>query len=162
GGMSPGSLPGSSTEIYQEGIIIPPVKLYEKGELKEDLLTLIVKNVRTPEERAGDIKAQVSANRIGEKRVLELIEKYGRETFLATLDAVLDYCERRMKDEILRFQTAAFEATDFLDNDGVSNCPVKVRVKVTGEEETLSFDFSGTDPQREGNINAVSAITASF
>lgn len=161
GGITPGSLPGSSTEIYQEGIIIPPVKLFEKGELKEDLLALIVKNVRTPEERAGDIKAQVSANRIGEKRLLDLIEKYGRETFLTTMEEILNYSERMMKAQIRRFPKGSFEATDFMDNDGVSDDPVKLQVTVTVEGESLSFDFNGTDPQREGNINAVSAVTAS-
>ena len=161
GGITPGSLPGSSTEIYQEGIIIPPVKLFEKGELKEDLLALIVKNVRTPEERAGDIKAQVSANRVGEKRVIELIGKYGQETYLAATEEILNYSERMMKAQIRRFPKGSFEATDFMDNDGASDDPVKLRVRVTVEGETLSFDFTGTDPQRDGNINAVSAITAS-
>ena len=161
GGMTPGSLPGSSTEIYQEGIIIPPVKLFERGELKEDLLALIVKNVRTPEERAGDIKAQVSANKIGEKRMVELIEKYGRETYLTTMEEILNYSERMMKAQIRRFPKGSFEATDFMDNDGVSDDPVKLQVRVTVEEDSLSFNFTGTDPQREGNINAVSAVTAS-
>jgi N-methylhydantoinase B len=161
GGISPGSLPGSSTEIYQEGIIIPPVKLFEEGELKEDLLTLIVKNVRTPEERAGDIKAQVSANKIGEKRVLELIEKYGRETFLTTMEEILNYSERMMRAQIRGFPKGSFEAVDFMDNDGISDEPVKLKVRVTIEEDRLSIDFSGTDSQRDGNINAVSAVTDS-
>jgi N-methylhydantoinase B len=161
GGISPGSLPGASTEIYQEGIIIPPVKLFEKGELKEDLLALIVKNVRTPEERAGDIKAQVSANKIGEKRVSELVEKYGRETFLTTMEEILNYSERMMRAQIRRFPKGNFKAVDFMDNDGVSDEPVKLQVQVIVEEDTLSIDFSGTDSQQEGNINAVSAVTAS-
>lgn len=161
GGISPGSLPGSSTEIYQEGIVIPPVKLFEKGKLKEDLLALIVKNVRTPEERAGDIKAQISANKIGEKRVLELIEKYSRETFQAATEEILNYSERMMRAQIRRFPKGTFEAFDFMDNDGVSDEPVRLQVRVTVNEDTLSIDFSGTDSQREGNINAVSAVTAS-
>jgi N-methylhydantoinase B len=161
GGISPGSLPGTSTEIYQEGIIIPPVKLFEKGELKEDLLALIVKNVRTSEERAGDIRAQVSANKIGEKRVSELLGKYGRETFLAAMEEILDYSERMMRAQIRRFPKGTFEAVDFMDNDGTSDDPVKLQARITVEEDTLSIDFSGTDAQRMGNINAVSAVTAS-
>ena len=160
GGISPGSLPGNSTEIYQEGIIIPPVKLFEKGELKEDLLALIVKNVRTPEERAGDIKAQVSANRTGERRVLELVEKYGRDLFLATMGEILNYSERMMRAQIRRFPKGSFEATEFMDNDGVSDEPVRLHVRVTIGEESFSFDFTGTDRQRPGNINAVLAVTA--
>ncbi len=161
GGITPGSMPGSSTEIYQEGIIIPPVKLFEKNELKEDLLALIVKNVRTPKERAGDIKAQVSANKIGERRVLELIEKYGRETFQAAMEEILNYSERMMRAQIRRFPKGTFEAFDFMDNDGVSDEPVRLQVRVTLDGDTISIDFSGTDSQREGNINAVSAVTAS-
>jgi N-methylhydantoinase B len=161
GGITPGSLPGASTEIYQEGIIIPPVKLYEKGGLKEDLFALIVKNVRTPEERAGDIKAQISANKIGEKRVLELVEKYGEKTFLTVMDEILNYSERMMRAQIRRFPKGSFEAIDYMDNDGVKDEPVKLKAKVIVEEDTISIDFNGTDPQREGNINAVAAVTAS-
>lgn len=161
GGITPGSLPGISTEIYQEGIIIPPIKIFEKGKLKEDLLELIVKNTRTPEERAGDIKAQLSANRIGEKRVLELIEKYGCNTFIDTMEEILNYSEKMMRNQIMRFPKGSVEAIDFLDDDGISGDPVKLKVILTVKEDRLFLDFSGTDIQKSGNVNAVSAVTTS-
>ncbi len=160
GGKTPGSMPGDSREVYEEGLIIPPVKLYEKGKINEDILKLILRNVRTPEERKGDLRAQYSACETGKKRIGELTDKYGKKLVKEAFEEIMDYSERRMRKKITEFPKGRYEAHDFMDDDGVSNDPVKINVTVTVGSD-LSFDFTGTDKQKKGNINAVYAVTLS-
>ena len=161
GGMEPGSMPGKSQEVYQEGLIIPPVKLYRRGDLQDDIMRMILANVRTPLERRGDLNAQLAALRIGERRLLELAERHGSQTLAAGFDAILDYTERRMRKRIAELPPGRYESTDQLDDDGAVAGPVVVRLMVEVAPDGLTLDFAGSAPQRRGNINAVEPMTHS-
>lgn len=161
GGMEPGSMPAKSRELFQEGLIIPPVRLYRRGALVEDVLRLILSNVRTPAERRGDLNAQVAALKIGERRVHEMVARYGIDLIVSGFDAILDYAERRMRKRIAELAPGVYVAEDCLDEDGTDPEPVPVRVKVTVDADRLALDFTGSAPQRRGNINAVAPMTHS-
>jgi N-methylhydantoinase B len=161
GGMEPGSMPGKSSEIYQEGIIVPPVRLYAGGELRDEVLRLILANVRTAAERRGDLNAQLAAIRIGERRLVELSERYGAGGLRQGFDAILDYTERRMRNRIAELPPGTYLAQDCLDDDGSSNEPVVIEVRVEVARDRLTLDFAGSSPQRAGNINAVAPMTHS-
>src|SRR5260221_4654316 len=161
GGMEPGSMPGKSQETYQEGLIIPAVRLYRRGELQEDVLRMILANVRTPEERRGDLNAQLAALRIGEQRLQELAQRYSADLLTAGFDAILDYAERRMRRRLAEFRPGTYRAEDFMDDDGHGDEPVRVSVAVTVSPERLVLDYSGSSPQTLGNINAVAPMTYS-
>ena len=161
GGMEPGSMPGSSQEIYQEGIIIPPVKLYRAGVLQQDVLKLVLANVRTPEERRGDFNAQLAAIKIGERRIKELAQRYGATRLAAGFEAILAYAERRMRRQLAELPAGEYSGEDQLDDDGTTDEPVLVRVKVTINDDRMVLDFAGSAPQRRGNINAVAPMTHS-
>src|ERR1700693_351092 len=161
GGMEPGSMPGKSQEIYQEGLIIPAVRLYRGGELQDDVLRMILANVRTPEERRGDLNAQLAALRIGEQRLVELAGRYGADLLTAGFDAILDYAERRMRRRLAEFPPGTYRAEDFMDDDGSSDEPVRVSLAITVSPERLVLDYSGSSPQTLGNINAVAPMTYS-
>jgi len=161
GGMEPGSMPAKSREIFQEGLIIPPVRLYRRGELVEDVMRMILANVRTPAERRGDLNAQVAALRIGERRVIEMVERYGARMITEGFEAILEYAERRMRRRISELPEGVYQAEDCLDEDGTVDEPVPIRVAVTVRKDTLSIDFAGSAPQRTGNINAVAPMTHS-
>jgi len=161
GGKMPGSLAGDATEIYQEGLRIPPVKLWKGGEMDKDLAGMIVANVRTPEERLGDLRAQKAANETGRRRFLEIIQRYGRETIVAAMDEVMNYSERRMRAEIAALPEGVYKYEDYLDDDGISGVRVKIRVALRIGGGGVTVDFSGSSPQVEGPVNAVYAVTAS-
>jgi len=161
GGMEPGSMPGRSTEIYQEGIVIPPIRLYVRGQLQTDVLRLIVANVRTATERRGDLNAQLAAIRIGERRLGELVQRYGVRALAEGFDAILDYAERRMRNRIAQLPGGTYCAQDRLDDDGSSDEPVLVKLRVEVTPNKLMLDFAGSSPQRRGNINAVAPMTHS-
>ena len=161
GGMEPGSMPGNSQEIYQEGIIIPPVKLYRAGVLQQDVLNLVLANVRTPEERRGDFNAQLAAIKIGERRIKELAERYGAARLAAGFEAILAYAERRMRKQLAELPRGEYSGEDQLDDDGTVDEPVLVRVKVIVRDDQMVLDFTGSAPQRRGNINAVAPMTHS-
>ncbi|HEX3954492.1 MAG TPA: hydantoinase B/oxoprolinase family protein, partial [Stellaceae bacterium] len=124
GGMEPGSMPGKSREIYQEGLIIPAVKLYRRGELQNDVLRLIVANVRTPVERRGDLNAQLAALRVGQQRLVELAQRHGADLVTAGFGAILDYAERRMRRRLAELPPGTYRGEDFLDDDGNTEGPV--------------------------------------
>ena len=165
GGMSPGSMP-LSQEIFQEGIRIPPLKLYQSGRLNRDLVRFLLYNVRTPVEREGDLAAQIGSLKVGQRRLLGLVEKNGRGELERYMEALQDYAERRMKRIISEIPDGRYEAQDFLDDDGVASSPsgnrsigIKVAVEVKGE--SLKIDFTGSAPQVKGSVNAVYAIALS-
>ncbi|MCZ6768457.1 MAG: hydantoinase B/oxoprolinase family protein [Acidobacteria bacterium] len=164
GGISPGSMP-LSTDIFQEGIRIPPVRLYQRGELNRDLLRLVLLNVRTPREREGDLAAQIGSLKVGEKRLLTLVEKNGRQEVEAYMKALQDYGERVMRELITRIPDGCYRAEDFLDDDGTSGDPprrpINIKVSVEVHRERMKVDFSGSHPQVRGCVNAVEAITLS-
>jgi N-methylhydantoinase B len=161
GGMEPGSMPGNSREIYQEGLVIPAVRLYRRGELQDDVMRMILANVRTPEERRGDLNAQLASLRVGEQRIRELAGRYGVELVTAGFAAILDYAERRMRRRLAEFPPGVYRGEDFLDDDGNSDEPVRVNLTITVSPERIVLDFAGSSPQRPGNINAVAPMTYS-
>jgi N-methylhydantoinase B len=160
GGMSPGSMP-VATELYQEGVIIPPVRLYEGGRLNTGVYDLLLRNVRGPEQRRGDFDAQIAANRTGELRFRSLIERYGARELRAQMAALMDYAERMMMAALLRIPEGTYEFEDYLDDDGESDEPVVIRVKVRAGGGRLHCDFSGSSAERTGSVNAVAAVTHS-
>src|SRR5580704_8125010 len=161
GGMEPGSMPGNSREIYQEGLVIPAVRLYRRGELQDDVMRMILANVRTPEERRGDLNAQLASLRVGEQRIRELAGRYGIELVTTGFAAILDYAERRMRRRLAEFPAGTYRGEDFLDDDGNSDEPVRVSLAITVSPEKLVLDFAGSSAQRPGNINAVAPMTYS-
>jgi N-methylhydantoinase B len=162
GGMFAGSM-GPAREIFQEGLRIPPVRLVRSGEIDRDILRMILLNVRTPAEREGDLAAQMGACKVGAQRLLQLVERYGVDR-LRTLGAeLLDYSERLVRAELRRLPSGEFEAEDWMDDDGVSDAPVRIAVKliVDAAAGSIAIDFAGTSAQVAGSVNAVRAITLS-
>jgi N-methylhydantoinase B len=162
GGLYPGSM-GLCREIYQEGLRIPPTRLVEAGVLNESIMQIILHNVRTPEERRGDLISQIGACRVGEMRMQELITKYGAGRLHVLASELLDYTERLMRAQFAKVQSGTFAAEDFLDNDGFSDTPLRIGVEIELNSETQSANvtFKGCHPQVESSINAVYAITYS-
>jgi N-methylhydantoinase B/oxoprolinase/acetone carboxylase alpha subunit len=160
GGMSPGSMP-LAREIYQEGIRIPPVLLVRGGHMDRPLLDLILANVRTPVEREGDLLAQCMAIQRGGDRLLELAAKYGMPALRRNMTALKDYSERMMRAAIRKLPAGTHRAADFLDNDGLTSRPVKIAVAITIQGDGASLDFTGSDPQVEGSVNANYAVAVS-
>jgi N-methylhydantoinase B len=160
GGMTPGSMP-LSTEIFQEGIRIPPIKIIVDGRVHHDLLQLILANVRTPREREGDLTAQIAANRTGERRLREVISKYGTQEVLRYSEELQRYSERMTRHVIARVPDGAYQFTDIMDDDGIDSTPVTLHVTVRVRGEEIEVDFSGSDAQVRGSINANFAITMS-
>lgn len=161
GGIAPGSVSGEATEIFQEGLRIPPVRLWRGGELDEGLLSVILANVRTPRERRGDLRAQRAANETGRRRILELVARLGSARFAAATEEILAYSERRMAAAIEAIPDGSYAFSDFLDGDGISPDPIRIAAVVRVAGARLTVDFSGTDPQVAGPVNAVFAVTAS-
>jgi N-methylhydantoinase B/oxoprolinase/acetone carboxylase alpha subunit len=160
GGMSPGSMP-LAREIFQEGLILPPVRLIKKGEIDHDLMAIILVNVRTPQEREGDIAAQIAANRVGEARLLRMVERYGLDTVKSYASATQDYAERVLRSTLADIPDGRYEFADALDNDGFSDTPVTIRCSITIEGDSATVDFTGTDAQTSGGVNANLAIVLS-
>jgi N-methylhydantoinase B len=162
GGMFAGSM-GPAREICQEGIRIPPIHLIREGKRVDEVFDLILHNVRTPEEREGDLAAQIGACRVGERRLKELVEKYGLTHLNALSEALLAYSERLMRAELKKLPAGRFTAEDFMDSDGISDDPIRIAVAIDFDPASgaAAIDFSGTSPQVAGSINAVYAITYS-
>ena len=160
GGMTPGSLP-LSTELYQEGTIIPPLKLARGGRLNQEVVQLICRNSRTPEERKGDLAAQVASIRVGERRLREVVARYDLDTAMEHMEALLDYSERLTRAAIARIPDGNYTYLDYMDDDGLTDEPVPVAVSITISGDEMTVDFSGTSPQRPGCINAPLAVTVS-
>lgn len=160
GGMSPGSMPLAS-EIYQEGLILPPVRLVRRGVLERDLWSLVRANVRTPDEREGDLAAQLAANRVGEARIVHLVKRYGRARVDRYASAAQDYTERIVRQTIASIPDGEYRFEDVLDDDGLGGGAVRIRVAVRIAGRAAEVDFSGSDPQTAGGVNANYAITLS-
>jgi N-methylhydantoinase B len=168
GGALAGSM-GPAREIFQEGIRIPPIKIFRRGELNVDAHALLLANVRTPTEREGDLAAQISACRIGERRLQEIVAKYGLGE-VATYGAhLLDYSAEMMRAALREMPPGVYAAEDFLDGDGVTDEPLRIRARIeiardlrkTGAGAKAKIDFTGSSPQCAGNVNAVEAIAIS-
>lgn len=165
GGTYAGSM-GICREIYQEGIRIPPIKLIAGGKLQDDVFRLLLNNVRTPEEREGDLNAQIAACHTGATRLLEIAERYGLPRVQRVMDELQEYSEKLMRAFLSKVPHGRYEAEDFLDDDGAGSGPVRIAVALTFHAATatkplVTVDFTGSSPQVAGSINAVDAITYS-
>ncbi len=160
GGSEPGSM-GLARELVQEGLVIPPLKLVTAGERAEDVWALILANVRTPEEREGDLRAQLAASRRGAARLLELAESHGPDELERRMEELLAYAERMTRALLAQIPDGTYGFEDRMDDDGVTGEPAPIRVAITVEGDEATVDFTGTCEQRPGGINAVRAITAS-
>jgi len=160
GGSQAGSM-GLARDIFQEGIRIPPVKIFERGHVVRDVMQLILGNVRTPEEREGDLTAQISSARIGERRLLEMVAKYGRREIETYGRHLLDYSARMMRAALAEIPNGTYRGQDFLDDDGISSEPLRIAVTIRKQGQRAEVDFSGSSPQCAGSVNAVEAITFS-
>ena len=160
GGMSPGSMP-LAREIYQEGLRIPPILLVRGGKFDRELLSLILSNVRTPVEREGDLLAQCMAIRRGEQRLLELVAKRSLPAVRRNMTALKDYSERMMRTAIRKLPPGVYRFEDSLDGDGIVNRPVRIVVTITIHGDQATIDFTGSDPQVEGSVNANYAVAIS-
>ena len=160
GGGAPASL-GAFQEIYQEGIIIPPVKFVESGEIVSDIFTLVMAQVRSKRETPGDFRAQVSANLIGTRRVISLFDQYGYDETLFYMNELLEYTSRRTRTEIAGLPNGTYKAEGFLDSDGFTDKVVKLVIEVRIEENEVFFDTTGSDPQRRAPVNSTLAMTFS-
>ncbi|MER8417513.1 hydantoinase B/oxoprolinase family protein [Mesorhizobium sp. M1329] len=154
GGKSPGSMPADATEIYQEGVIIPPVKFIKAGKEDPELWEVMLANVRTPLKSYGDAMAMYASTRIGERRVLELVEQHGRKRFQELCDEVRRYAERRMRASIRSIPNGIYEGTVRFDYDGVTTDPTVVRLSLIVLDEDIIFDYRGSDRQARGPVNS--------
>jgi N-methylhydantoinase B len=154
GGPLPGSLPTAARTIFGEGLRIPPVKIVRRGVLNEELLSLVLRNVRMPEMNRADLMALIAACQAGERRIVELCERFGRATYRAACDALLERTRRAMEQLILRnIPTEPQTFRDWIDDDGCGNGPFELRLTIWREGSHAYFDWSGTSPQAEGPVN---------
>lgn len=160
GGMSSGSMP-LSTSIFQEGIIIPPVKIVERGRINSSLMEFFLNNVRTPVEREGDFAAQIMANMTGSKRIKTLWETYDLATVEYYAGCLMEYGEKMTREMIRQIPDGSFEFSDFLEDDGHGNRSIKINAVVEVEDDGVTVDFTESDNQVKGSVNAVYAITLS-
>jgi N-methylhydantoinase B len=160
GGALAGSM-GPAREIFQEGLRIPPVKIFRRGDMVRELLGLLLANVRTPWEREGDLTAQIASCRVGERRLRQVAAKYGLPEVQLYSEHLLDYSEKMMQSVIRSLRPGTYRAEDFLDGDGISREQLRIRVSVRIKSNSAVVDFAGSAPQCAGNVNAVEAIAIS-
>ena len=158
GGMSPGSMPFGATELFQEGLIVPPVRIEREGVAQDDVMRLVLANVRTPGEREGDLRAQRAACRSGRDGWQQLYAKLGEAQLASAVDALLDYTERRVRARLSLLDGAVGQAHDALESDGVTDANIPVQVRVRIADGLLHLDLTGTSPAVRGNVNAPPAV----
>jgi len=155
GGKVPSSVSPTNTEIYQEGLLIPPMKLVKEGEPNEEFLALYRANCRTPELNVGDLKAMLASLEVGQRRVAEIAAKHGRDTFLTAQQDLMAYAETQAREALRKVPDGTYHFWDYLDDDTFSRVPVRLRVAMTVEDGRVHLDFTGTDPQTRGPFNVV-------
>src|SRR5699024_9408910 len=160
GGIAPGSMSVKATEIFQEGLRLPGVKIRKKGEVDKELLRLIETNVRTSKEVTGDIYAQLAANNVGEKRVIDLIERYSTDYVALCMEEIMNYADRRMRAAIQTVPKGVFEYEDVLEGDGIDDDDIKVKVAVDIQEDYIHVDFTGSAKQTYGPVNSTKGVTS--
>ncbi len=153
GGMSPGSMAGGMTEIFQEGLRIPPVRVVRSGEIVEDILSMILLNVRVPEERRGDYMAQIAANRLGLRRLGELFGRWPVAEIAEGAEKIIEAVARRMRAGIAEVPDGTYHFRDYLDDDGMETTDIPIEVTITKAGEEITFDFTGSGTQVQGNMN---------
>jgi len=160
GGMKAGSMP-LSEEIFQEGLIIPPLKLIKRNEIDEEILSIILANVRSPMERRGDLLSQIAANKRGINRIEDNIKKYGYKHIADNAKFLINYSEKIFKSFIKEIPDGEYTYEDVMDDDGFSNFNIKIKTRLIIKGDQITLDFSGSDPQVKGGINTNEAITYS-
>jgi N-methylhydantoinase B len=160
GGATPGSM-GLATDVYGEGVRIPPIKILRGGEVVRDVMKLILTNVRSSHERQADFEAQIGSLKTGEMRLLEIVERRGEKEARAYAAHLISYSSRMMRRAISQIPDGVYEAEDALDDDGITDQEVPIRVRITIKGDCARVDFTGSSPQVTGAINAVEAITVS-
>jgi N-methylhydantoinase B len=160
GGATPGSM-GLATDLYGEGLCIPAVRLVRNGEVNDDVMRLILANVRSHDERRGDFQAQIGSLKTGATRLLEIVARRGEREAIAYASHLIEYSARLMRHAIGAIPDGIYEAADMLDDDGVSDREVSIKVRITIKGKDALVDFNGSSPQVSGPINAVAAITVS-
>jgi N-methylhydantoinase B len=160
GGIAPGSL-SLATELCQEGIIMPPVKICRAGEVDDALQSVFLRNVRTPDERRGDLMAQIAANRVGITRLERYIARYGLAEVTRYASALQDYAERVVRSLLTSIPDCTVHSLDYLDDDGMGACDIPISLTMSVVGDGVTFDFTGTAPQVRGSLNAVEAIALS-
>jgi N-methylhydantoinase B len=161
GGRVPGSNASDSTEIFQEGLRIPPMKLYSKGVINETLISIITRNVRLPDMVIGDLEAQYATCNIGERELLLLVARYGEEDLERYFNGLIDYGEQLTRKAIASWPNGEFEFTDHIDGDGFSSDPIAIKCRITVAGDQLYVDFAGSSPQVKGAINSTLSFTKS-
>jgi N-methylhydantoinase B/oxoprolinase/acetone carboxylase alpha subunit len=162
GGKVPGGFAGDATEVFQEGLRIPPLKIIEGGRDVEAVWNIIMANVRTPRISYGDLRSMIGSLYVGERRIHELVAKQGRARFAALGEAIKDYSERRMRAEIAEMPDGEYAFEDnVIENDGVTSEPARLKVRVHIDADQLTVDYTGSDPQRRGPVNCTYGVTAS-
>jgi N-methylhydantoinase B len=161
GGMVPGGFSAHATEVEQEGLRLPPVKLFKRGSLDPEILAIIQSNIRVADQRIGDIKAQAAALLVGESRLMDLVGRHGRETLQAAIAEIRARAAERMRAEIRALPDGVYRSQAFVDSDGVVNEPLRIALTLTKQGEELAFDFSGSSPPCRGPMNSVIATTLS-
>lgn len=162
GGMSPGSMPAGARELVQEGLVIPPMRIARDGQVDEPLLELVLANSRTPDERRGDLAAQLAAHRLADARMADLAARRGGPAAITgAMDDILAYAERRTRAAIAAMPDGEWHAHEALEGDGVTDDDIVIRVRVAIAGDTMTVDFTGTDPAGPGNLNCPIAVTRS-
>lgn len=158
GGSTPGGIPNDSTELFAEGLIMPGVRAIRNWEYDEEMLNLITRNVRGSDMRLGDYRAQLAANKIGEKRLSNLFDEYGANAIDEYLDELLNYTERRVRSAISDLPDGTYQAEDYMDGDGVVDKPVLLDLTLEIDEDEMTIDFTGTAEQNSGPLNCTPAM----
>ncbi len=159
GGLTPGSMSVKATEIFQEGLRLPGVKISEAGVMNDDLLRLIKTNVRTSKEVVGDIYAQLAANHVAEKRMVDLIDRYSVEHIHLSMKEIMEYSDRRMRAAIKAVPNGSYQFHDVIEGDGIHNHMIDVNVNVLIGNEEIEVDFNGTSKQAKGPVNSTPGVT---
>jgi N-methylhydantoinase B len=161
GGMRAGSMPSDSREIFQEGLVLPPIRLVRGGEIVDDVMRLLLVNVRTPQIRRGDLRAQRAANELGARRLADLVERRGLDVITRALDEVIAYTERRARSRIGELPDGSYEASDVMEGDGTADEDIQIVARLIIEGDGLTIDFDGTADAVAGNVNCPLSVTRS-
>jgi N-methylhydantoinase B len=161
GGMRAGSMPSDSREIFQEGLVLPPIRLVRGGEIVDDVMGLLLVNVRTPQIRRGDLRAQRAANELGARRLADLVERRGLDVITRALDEVIAYTERRARSRIGELPDGSYEASDVMEGDGTADEDIQIVARLIIEGDGLTIDFDGTADAVAGNVNCPLSVTRS-
>jgi N-methylhydantoinase B len=161
GGIVPGGFSANATEVEQEGLRLPPVKLYKRGNLDREILSIILSNIRIADQRIGDIKAQAAALAIGERRLTALLDRYGADTVDRAIGELKARAAQQMRAKIAAIPDGAYEGEAFVDSDGVVDAPLRIAMRIAKRGDRLTFDMSGSSPPCRGPMNSVLATTKS-